>query len=131
LKVEVLISTSTPQTIQIVLEYGELAIRQDLSEREADRIEEILALANEKPALSFWIDEVDHCLGHRLGLLGEEDLIYYKNQQVVLREYLEALIDTYSNQKISVDHLGIMPKSQLPDQPSSGVEQTAHQIATD
>ena len=70
---EAILSISTPPTIQIVLEYGELAARQKLSDHEADRMEEILTLANDDSALSFWIDEVDHCLGHRLGLLDEED----------------------------------------------------------
>lgn len=124
---EAILSISTPPTIQIVLEYGELAARQKLSDHEADRMEEILTLANDDSALSFWIDEVDHCLGHRLGLLDEEDLIYYKNQQVMLREYLEALIDAYSEHKIDGSYLEILPKSQLPDPASGNIEHTAHQ----
>lgn len=74
---------------KIVQEYRRLATRRHLSEQEADRMDEILVLADNEPALSFWIAEADHALGHSLELLTEENRNSYKNQQALLREHLK------------------------------------------
>jgi N-acyl-D-aspartate/D-glutamate deacylase len=110
--VEVKISISDPATIATAVEYGELASKKQPSESDLDRMEEILTLAIHDGILNFWIDEIDHCLGHRLGLLEAEDQAHYENQQSVLREYLEALLASYPDQKISAEHLQLLPKGQ-------------------
>lgn len=90
---------SSQETIVIAVEYGTLASLKRPSEAELDRIEEILTLAMSNGLLNLWIDEIDHCLGHRLGLLEPEAQGRYEDQQAVLREYLEALPASYPNHK--------------------------------
>jgi hypothetical protein len=102
------------ETTALAIEYGELAARKQPSEEELDRIEDILTLAMHNEQLNFLIDEIDHCLGHRLGLLEPEAQAHYEDQQSVLREYLEALPDSYPNQKINPEHLKILPQGQHP-----------------
>jgi hypothetical protein len=78
---------STQEVTQLVLEYGELAIRFQLTTEEADRLGEILELATSSEALSFWITEVDHIIGHLCNVLGADDRETYKDFQSLLKEY--------------------------------------------
>ena len=99
--------------IQLALEYGKLTLHPNISEHEANRIEEIMALACDDPLLDFWLSEIDHCIGHRLGLLDGENLEIIRNQEALLREYLETLIQTceIENGKIPDNFLETVPNT--------------------
>jgi len=90
---------ATYQTmIRTVQEYTELALLPELSEADADRMYAILVQAGNDPLLSFWLDEMDHCIGHRLSLMDEESQKQYKEQQsllshLLLEGYLEQHVD--------------------------------------
>jgi hypothetical protein len=55
----------------IIYEYCDLASQQTLTQRQAERIGEILQLAEFDPWFDFLIAEVDHILAHELGLIRE------------------------------------------------------------
>lgn len=78
----------SPERMEIVREYCKLRLLPDLSEEQANRIAEILELADTDRIVDFLITEADHSLGHYLGLLDEASRHSYKNQQALLREYL-------------------------------------------
>jgi hypothetical protein len=82
-------STATLNLLDIVREYCQLAVRRNLSDPEADRLEQILTLAEFDGYLDFWINEADHFLAHELNLTDEESIYDCDNQQAKLREYLE------------------------------------------
>jgi hypothetical protein len=103
--VEDLLSNSTPDTIEIVLEYIELAALSSPSDDQADRLSQILAIASENSILSFWIVEADHFLGHQLGLLNEDHRESYKDQQALLREYFGQELCTAGGAKGSMKNL--------------------------
>jgi hypothetical protein len=90
--VKILDALETSYITKLVLEYGELSAREHLSEEDADRMAEILILATNDPILDFWLSEIDHCLGHHLGLLENKHRNYYRDQQALLSEYAEANI---------------------------------------
>jgi hypothetical protein len=80
---------STPELMNTIREYYQLRSLPNLSEQQEDRVGEILELATTNRVVDFWITEVDHALGHRLGLLDESCRQSYQNQQALLREYPE------------------------------------------
>lgn len=82
-----LLSKSSPEIMEIVSEYARLATLQNPSEQEADRMESLLDAANHSEILSFWMVEVDHFLGHYLGLLNEDHRESYRDQQALMKEY--------------------------------------------
>jgi hypothetical protein len=86
--IEDTLSQSSLEMKQIILEYAKLAALHNPSEQEADKLERILDLALDNELLSFWIVEIDHLLGHQLGLLDEEHREHYKDQESLLKEYL-------------------------------------------
>ena len=77
------------ETEAIVLEYSQLSALNSLSDREADRLGEILNRAIDDEFLSLLLENVDYCLGHSLGLLDESSRNSYKNQQALLREHFD------------------------------------------
>lgn len=85
---EDILSQSTPKIMETALEYSQLAFLPHPSAEESDKLAAILATAIENEVLSFWIAEVDHCLGHHLGLLNEDSRESYMDQQALLREHL-------------------------------------------
>lgn len=85
---EDLLTKSTDEIMKLSLEYSKLAAKEQLSEQEADRLGEILTDAVENEILSFWINEVDHSIGHHLGLLDILDRDSDDDQKALLREYL-------------------------------------------
>jgi hypothetical protein len=87
INVKDLLTSSTPALMEIVLEYAELASIQNPSEVQADRLGEILSIASENELLNFWLTEMDHFMGHHLGLLNEDHRESYKDQQALLREH--------------------------------------------
>lgn len=83
-----LLSQSSPEVMVLTLEYAKLAALPNRSIQEDDRLGEILEVATYSEILSFWIVEVDHFLGHHLGLLDEDARESYRDQQALLRDYV-------------------------------------------
>lgn len=101
-----LISASIPTLINMVLEYGSLASKPELSEEEADRMDELLIYATNDPVFAFWLDEFDHCLGHRLGLLDEASQKSYQEQQrtlcrLISDKSLDAIVNIHEPQSMT------------------------------
>ena len=77
----------TPESKKIIQEYFQLALLPQLSQSQAQRMSEIMEMAESSEILSFWLNEADHLIGHKLNLIDEDEC---KNQQARLREYLDA-----------------------------------------
>jgi hypothetical protein len=75
-------------TFKIVHEYYELGLLYSLDETQSTRVDEILKQAIDNNLLNFYISEIDHLLGHRLGLLEDIKRESYADQRAMLREYL-------------------------------------------
>lgn len=58
--------------LTVLQEYYKLGCQKTLSKTDEDRLQEILEEAQKDPLLDFLIDEVDHVLGHELGLIDEK-----------------------------------------------------------
>lgn len=76
-----------------VEEYQYLGTLDKLSDSEADRLIEILELAQSNSLLNYLIQEVDIYLADKLNLLDFDCLHYYENQRAKLREYLETKLE--------------------------------------
>ncbi len=83
---------STIKVIDLAGEYAKLASLLTLSEQQEIRLQEILALAVEDEVLNFWITEIDHIISHKLGVLNNDSIQDYQNQQALLREHLGDVI---------------------------------------
>jgi len=83
-----LINPIPQSTLEIIHEYYKIASLYDLKENESKRMDEILEQATRDNLLDFWISEIDHLLGHRLGLLDDMKRKSYADQKAMLREYL-------------------------------------------
>ncbi len=77
----------TPESKKIIQEYFQLALLQQLSQSQAQRMSEIMEMVQSSEVLGFWLNEADHIIGHKLNLIDENEC---KNQQARLREYLDA-----------------------------------------
>lgn len=82
------LTDSTEAMIHIVREYAKLSVLDRLTEQEAERLGEILETSTSDGILGFWIDEVDHFVGHYLKLLDEKSRNSYADQQALLREHI-------------------------------------------
>jgi murein L,D-transpeptidase YcbB/YkuD len=87
-------SKATSDPLDIVREYCKLAVRQNLSDFEAERLTQILKQAESDGWLDFWINEADHFLAHELNLTGNQSIYACENQQAKLREYLDYETDS-------------------------------------
>lgn len=78
------------ETLVLVKEYSYIASQERLSEQDADRLSEIIELAQEDSCLDFWMNEVDHFLDHELGLVTGKFIYPFEtaNQTQVLAEHL-------------------------------------------
>ena len=90
-----LIALSTSATFKTALEYGDLSVRQALSEAEVDRVKHILTQASNDPVLNFWIDQIDYCLGCQMGLMEPDSQANYRNQQIALSNHLAILLSEF------------------------------------
>lgn len=72
-------------------EYAELALRPELTEQDADRLNEIYEAAEKDLLLNFFITELDDILNTWLGLLNGDEIKRYTDQQAWLREHLEQI----------------------------------------
>ena len=70
-------------------QYCQLWLRSELTEAEVEWMEAIYTKAERDPLLNFLITEFDRILGERVGLLNEQSIEAYKNQQAWIREHLE------------------------------------------
>jgi hypothetical protein len=74
--------------LPVIQEYYRLVCQPTLSEREADRLQEILEQAQQDLMLDFLIDEFDHILGHELGLIHEK---FIQEQQDRLKPLIDSI----------------------------------------
>ncbi len=74
---------------KIGVEYGELMILSTLSQKQEDRMDEILLLATHDSNVDFWVSQAACDRGADIGLLSPEMLEHYENQRAALRERIE------------------------------------------
>lgn len=110
-------SNTSPLTLSIPQEAKEFATLFKLSkltERQADRMSELLQRATLDKGLNFWIAYMTSKAGEELGLTSPDRLQDYEDQKSRLREYLSHDIDDpekdYWSQKVKkeFDSLGIV-----------------------
>lgn len=89
---ESILDATTDAVSEMAIEYGRLARLPKLTDTQGDRIQAILDAACENGALSFWISEIDHILGHEMGLLGPEHRRDYDDKKALLREHFTGLL---------------------------------------
>ncbi|MBD3886265.1 peptidoglycan-binding protein [Phormidium tenue FACHB-886] len=71
--------------------YYALSIKPELTEIEADCLEEILEKAETDNGLNFLLNEIDYLIGQKLGLQDEDHVNSYRDQKAYLREHLVIL----------------------------------------
>lgn len=96
-RIESIKDASTIAVINLAKEYGTLASLSTLSDQQQLRLQEIFELAAENEVLDFWITEIDHVVGHELGILDKNARADYQNQQALLREHLGDVIAKNTN----------------------------------
>lgn len=74
---------------ELLADYQELVLRHELTDEAAARLDQIYAEAEKHSMLNFLLTEIDHGLSQRLGLLSDEAIQGYQDQQAWLRERLE------------------------------------------
>lgn len=116
--IENVLSDSSPLIQKVIFQYWELACLSHLSDKQQEQLAQILELATESEVLTFWIAEIDHIIGHKLGLLESEERISYQNQQAFLREYLMVHAE-FKSEIYSTSTSKSLPKSELHNQVSS------------
>lgn len=82
-----ILDATTDDVLKQALIYARISVKPCLSPEDEVMLQAILEEATGNGALSFWISEFDHIIGHELGLLTEEKRDLYKNQQAILQEY--------------------------------------------
>lgn len=101
--IENILSDPSPLLQKVIFQYWKLACLSALSDQQQEELAQILELATESEALTFWIAEIDHIIAHKLGILDPEERISYQDQQAFLREYLilnsELKSEIYSDRK--------------------------------
>ena len=88
---ETTISISLEDAQKLGQEYGELMIKESLSDEEDARIDHILHLATLSDSVEFWVSHAACEYGAKIGLLSPDALKSYEDQRAILRER----IDTY------------------------------------
>ncbi|MEL6138741.1 MAG: peptidoglycan-binding domain-containing protein [Cyanobacteria bacterium J06628_6] len=89
----------------LVTEYCQLSCANRLSDRDADRIGDILSQAVDDPMLSLLVDEADHMLNHLRHLIDETDVIQQQTQ-------LKASIDSCWVEQVLLDASARLQKPQ-------------------
>ncbi|NET15061.1 MAG: tetratricopeptide repeat protein [Okeania sp. SIO1H6] len=77
-----------PRQKNLIQEYSKLANLPELSESQADRMGEILEMAESDDLLSSWIEKINEEISEKLGLFSEENVDYYENQKARIKEFL-------------------------------------------
>jgi murein L,D-transpeptidase YcbB/YkuD len=83
------LETPSQKYAEMLTDYQKLALNQELTDEDAERLAQIYAEAEQCPLLNFLLTELDHRLNSQLGLLSNDAIEDYKNQQAWLRERLE------------------------------------------
>lgn len=84
-------------------EYYRIAVCSLMSDEDADRLDAIYQAAESDPWLNFLINELDYCINQRAGLLSDEQISDYDNQQAWLREHLqETPLDDQSRKAMQI-----------------------------
>jgi len=71
--------------------YYRLSTQPELSDQDADFLDEILQQADFDASLNFFIGEIDYMIGLMTGLRDEAHIESYRDQKAWLREHLETL----------------------------------------
>ncbi|MGB3204073.1 MAG: tetratricopeptide repeat protein [Crinalium sp.] len=85
--------------INIVLEYVKLSTRTELSEKEAERMDEILALIERNETLTLLVNIIDEIILEEQNFLTEDNFYHYKNQIHRVKEFLEVALENGNNQE--------------------------------
>ncbi|WOD37340.1 hypothetical protein [Nodosilinea sp. E11] len=96
---ESILDATTEAVSQMAIDYGQLISLPELTEAQEDRLQEILDHACNDGALSFWISEIDHVIGHQMGLLNPDCRKDYENKKALLKEYFTELMESSSSGK--------------------------------
>jgi len=99
----------------LVLEYARLAARSELSELEADRMGEILELAESDDVLGILINEVDYFVLQELNLLDDDSVHHYENQKARIKEFIEPRLGAEQDEYSSVEEEIIQVATQQHD----------------
>jgi|GEM_PF-3355230 len=99
----------------LVLEYARLAARSELSELEADRMGEILELAESDDVLGIMINEVDYFVLQELNLLDDDSVHHYENQKARIKEFIEPRLGAEQDEYSSVEEEIIQVATQQHD----------------
>ena len=78
----------TAEEKSLIQEYSKLANLPELSESNAERMGEILEMAESDDLLYYWIEKIDEEISEKLGLFSEENLDYYENQKAKIKEFI-------------------------------------------
>lgn len=70
---------------KVVEDYYRLALLENLSEDEQERMVEILENAQIDTLIEFWINEIDHIVGHKLNLIDDK---MCRNEQALVKEHI-------------------------------------------
>jgi hypothetical protein len=79
--------------VKLAQEYEKISVLENLSNLEADRLVEILEIAESNSQLNSLISEIDFCLAFKKGYLNENSINYYESQRAKLRESLKINLD--------------------------------------
>ena len=82
-----ILDATTDEVSELAIEYGELISLPQLTDAQGERLQEILDCACDNGALSFWISELDHVIGHEIGLLNPDCRRDYDNKKALFKEY--------------------------------------------
>jgi hypothetical protein len=96
---ESILDATTDTVSEMAIDYGQLISLPELTEAQEDRLQEILDYACDDGALSFWISEIDHIIGHQMGLLNPDCREDYDNKKALLKEYFMELLESSSSGK--------------------------------
>lgn len=94
-----ILDATTGEVSEMAIEYGQLISLPELTEAQGDRLQEILDYACNNGALSFWLVELDHIIGHQTGLLNPDFRKDYDNKKALLKEYFTEFLESSSADK--------------------------------
>ena len=83
--------------IKFLKEYYDLVNTTELSEEQAERLSEILEIAEQNEKLSLLFNEIDNLVMQELNLLDEKHLQVHEKQKISLLNWLKILADYLSN----------------------------------
>ncbi|NET61510.1 MAG: calcium-binding protein [Symploca sp. SIO2E6] len=103
----------TQEQSNLVFEYARLAASSELSELEADRMGEILELAQSDDVLCILINEVDYFVLQELNLLDDDSVYHCENQKARIKEFIDPRNETLQSlllQEVLKECIGSYPE---------------------